>query len=247
MDVMFPHLARVRSMRPRFIGAALEPQQSITGATSVIPSMAGRWQVEATFLLWSEAAMLQWDAFVACMEGGLGVTRVPVQRKFMPLTRDGRPASWDTVAGLSGAQTHEHFGLAAAPLHAFTVAAASLRATDLRITPTVEFLPIRPGQFFSLGDRLYRVQLHWQDGGGHVIRVQPPLREAVAAGSGAIVNRPVCRMHLTNAEEAEVEHNGSEVVYSVAAVFEETVTEYSTTSSPPPGPAGVWDDNAVWS
>lgn len=206
MRAAFPYQLLSQDVVPRFLGASLEAQQSISGAETVVPTLGGRWEVTCSFVIRGEGAQLAWQAFLAQMEGRFGTTLVPVITRFRPRTRDGRMATCATVAGLADAQTHEHFGIASAPLYAFTVDAAPLRATDLRITPTVHFLPIRPGQFFSIGERLYRVQLHWEDAAGHMIRVQPPLREAVSAGAGAVVNRPVCLMRMVSEMEGELDH-----------------------------------------
>lgn len=246
MRATFPHTILHRTSEPRFIGASLDPQQSISGAETVIPVPTGRWSVTCSFVIAGEAGHLAWRTFLAQMEGTVGTTLVPIRSRFQTRTRDGRAASSCTVATLAGAQTHEHFGFATAPLYAFHVASAPLRAVDLSIAPAATFLPPRPGQFFTIGERLYRVQHHWETDAGHFIRVQPPLREAVPSGTGAVTNAPVCLMRLASVDDGSFEHLLDRLPV-VTATFVEAAGDTSGAGSlPPPVTPSVWDDNGVW-
>lgn len=201
MQATFPHLALWQEVQIHLAGQSLETSESISGVETVVPTMRARWVAQANFALHREAAVLQWQAFLAQMQGRLGTTLVPVHSRFRPMDRDGLPLPFCDTARLADAQTWEHFGFENEDVPHITLAAAApLRATEIGLT-----LPnstgLRPGQFFSLGDRLHRVQHHWQDGTSHRVMIEPPLRAAVAAGARLEIERPVCRMRMTTETE----------------------------------------------
>ena len=131
MRVTFPFHLMNQAFTPRFVGASLEPQRSINGAETVVPTMGGRWEVDCNFVIKGEAAQLEWQAFLAQMEGRVGTTLVPIHTRFRPNDRDGHGVPFCKIAGLAGAQTWEHFGFANAPVATMTlVDPAPLRATE---------------------------------------------------------------------------------------------------------------------
>lgn len=196
MHATWPYTARWTAALPRVIGEARPPQQSISGAETVIPAMGARWEVTGSFVIHGEQQELAWQAFIAQMEGGIGTTLVPIWSRFRPRTAAGLRVDWDNTAGLYGAQTFEHFGFEASPIIGARLAApAALRATQI----TIELLDstgIRPGQYFSIGERLHQVQHHWQVGGVRQVMIRPPLRVDAPAGTALELFRPVCLMRL---------------------------------------------------
>lgn len=203
MRATFPFHLLSQTFTPRFVGASLEPQRSISGAETVVPSMGGRWEVDCSFVIRGEAAQLEWQAFLAQMEGRIGTTLVPIRTRFRPKDRDGHAAPSCRTAGLADAQTWEHFGFENAPVATMSLAEpAPLRATTIRVTGG-NTTGIRPGQYFSLGERLYRVQHHWQtqDGVSNLM-IQPPLRQAFSTGA-LILDRPVCLMRFASEDEGQ--------------------------------------------
>ena len=207
MRATFPFRLLNQDLTPRFVGASLEPQRSISGAETVIPSLGGRWEVTASFVVRGEAAQLQWQAFLAQMEGRIGTTLVPIRTRFRPKDRNGKPAPACQTAGLGDAQTWEHFGFTNEPVATTKLAtAAPLRATTLKVAGG-NTTGLRPGQFFSIGERLYRVQHHWQDEGGTSnLMIQPPLRAAAASGAALILDAPVCLMRMVSEDEGQFDH-----------------------------------------
>lgn len=179
-------------------GQSLEAQQSISGAETVTPTMRGRWMASCNFVLHGEAATLEWQAFLAQMEGRVGTALVPAISRWRPRDRAGHPVASCETGELAGAQTWEHFGFANSdPARVTVAAAAPLRATQIDVT-LQDSTGLRPGQYFSIGERLHRVQSHWQTSGAtYRLMIQPPLRAAVAAGTRIEVDRPVCRMRMT--------------------------------------------------
>lgn len=202
MQATFPHLALIRDVRFHIEGQSLQIAESITGAETVPATMRGRWRATANFAMEGEAATLQWQAFLAQMQGRLGTTLVPVFSKFRPKDRNGRELSFCDVADLSGSQTWEHFGFENTQLNRITLAAAApLRATQLSLN-LFDTTGLRPGQFFSIGPSLHRVQAHWEPtSGAHRVLIEPPLRAAAGAGVRLEVEKPVCRMRMVSETE----------------------------------------------
>lgn len=201
MQATFPHLALWQDVTFHLSGQSLDPQESISGADTVVPTLRGKWRATASFVLRGEAATLQWQAFLAQMQGRIGTTLVPARSRYRPKDRDGLPLPFCDTADIKDAQTFEHFGFKTTPVTRITLASAAvLRATELSLT-LVNSTGLRPGQFFSIGDRLHRVQHHWQTGNGHRVMIEPPLRAAAPAGTALEITRPVCRMRMTTETE----------------------------------------------
>lgn len=202
MEVTFPGALIWETFAPEFVGQARSVQQSISGASTVVPTFAGHWEAEIGFAVFGERNELAYQAFLAQMEGQIGTTLVPFWTRHRPYDRNGHEVknlNDGTVGGSlyngDSGQAFEHFGFASNPVVTMSVGAAAARATDLRVSWN-NTTGIRPGQFFSIGAHLYQVQLHWEDDQGHVIRIRPGLRVAVADGATAVLDKPVCRMRL---------------------------------------------------
>lgn len=202
MQASFPHLALWQDVRFRITGQSLEPAESISGVETIVPTMRGRWVGSASMVLHGEAATLQWQAFLAQMQGRIGTTLVPARSRYRPKDRNGRDLPFNDIGGIAGAQTFEHFGFRNAPVTRVALAAAAaLRATELDLT-LIDSTGLRPGQYFSIGERLHRVQHYWQPAAAsHRIMIEPPLRAAAPAGKRLEIERPVCRMRMMTEDE----------------------------------------------
>lgn len=224
MQATFPYLAGWRSVRFWPEGMSLEPQQSITGVDTMVPTMRGRWMAQGTVVIHGEAAVLQWQAFLAEMEGRVGTTLVPCFSWFRPKDRNGRMLPFNDTAGFHRTQTFSHFGLTSVAAPRVTVAAAApLRATELRIA-LADTTGLRPGQYFSIGERLHQVRSHWEpEVGQHHIRFRPPLREAVAAGTAVEIARPVCKMRFTSEEEGGFAQDYADIAPKITVNFTEAL------------------------
>ena len=185
--------------------------------------MRGRWLASCQFVLHGEAATLEWQAFLAQMEGRVGTTLVPAHYRFRPRDRDGHPLAFCDVADIADAQTWEHFGFSNTDIDRVTVAAgAPLRATQIDVT-LGDTTGLRPGQKLSIGERLYRVQAHWQPNDTvHRLMIQPPLRQAVAAGARVEIEKPICRMRMTTETEGLFDQSLA-VLPSVTVNFQEAI------------------------
>lgn len=206
MRATFPHQLLWQDVTPRFVGASLESQRSISGVETIVPTMSGHWEVDCALAIHDEAGQLAWQAFLAQMEGRIGTTLVPLRTRARPKDRNGRGTPVHGIADLAGAQTWEHFAFESAPVATMALAAAApLRATTIKVAGG-NTTGLRPGQFFSLGERLYRVQHHWQDADGTSnLMIQPPLRQALATAA-LVLDRPVCLMRFATEEDGKFDH-----------------------------------------
>ena len=233
MQATFPYLALHQTAQFYLTGQSLEPQESISGVETIVPTMRARWNASVTFALKDEAATLQWQAFLAQMQGRIGTTLVPCRSRWRPRDRDGHGMTFCDTATLADAQTWEHFGFANTDVTRIAVAAAApLRATQMDLT-LYDTTGLRPGQYFSVGERLHRVQQHWQVGGVHRIMFQPPLRAAVGAGARIEIERPVCKMRMVSETEGLFDQS-LDVFPTVTLNFVEAdSTPYVAYESPP--------------
>jgi hypothetical protein len=210
MHVMFPHNVRHNAHSLRQVGQSSDGVQGIDGVFTAQPRLGGHWRATASFWATNEATSLALQAFVAGMEGMLGTTDFPVFQRYAARDVQGHVVGAFPVGSIGnghiwegrGSEAAQHFGLANAPVVFATVAdAAASRATRLRVLRSAT-AGVRPGQFFSIGARLYQVQLLWQDAAGvDVVQITPPLREAVPAGAMMVLDAPVCRMRFATADE----------------------------------------------
>tara|TARA_R110002049_G_scaffold304618_3_gene500045 strand:- start:3068 stop:3724 length:657 start_codon:yes stop_codon:yes gene_type:complete len=199
-DIPFPRLAKMTTVDFRMVGQMRGRETSISGAESIIPSFSGHWTVSISFFIWTEAARLEWQSFLAQMEGGIGTTLVPVFLPYRPFDQRGGPAPVTEPPKFS---TFEHWSFVNDTVPAITVrTGAALRSTDLDLTLTDSF-GMRPGHGLSIGDRFYRVQRSWDDGAK--IRIQPPLRAAAVTGDIVETDNPVCKMRFASEGEGEVD------------------------------------------
>lgn len=210
MQAAFPHLVRWQSVSFRMVGQSLDPQQGISGAETIVPTLRGRWTASATMWAHGEAAVLQWQAFLAQMQGRIGATVVPAFSHHRPKDRDGHEVGFAGVANIAHVQTMDHFGFANPPLDMIRVNQnAAPRATEIELRyPNSSGL--RPGHFFSIGERLYQVQAVYKSrdtefGPRYAVHFQPPLRAPVLAGDLVEVARPVCRMRFASEDEGQFE------------------------------------------
>ena len=155
-----------------------------------------------------EGAVLQWQAFLAQMQGRIGTTLVPSFTHYRPKDRDGHAVSFANVADIAGAQTMDHFGFANSPLEMIRVNLnAPLRATQLEAR-FPNSTGLRPGHFFSIGERLYQAQAVYKsrdtvNGPRYAVHFQPPLRAPALAGDLMEVARPVCRMRFASEDDGQ--------------------------------------------
>ena len=198
MHVLFPHQLLRQAAQFGISGQSMPSTSSISGATTVRPSLGAKWEAIAAFVMRTEEQHLAFRAFLAGMEGALGTTDVPAFSRFRPHDRDGHGVVACDIAKLSDAQTFEHFGFQNAPLEsAILTESASLRATRIKVTYP-NSTGLRPGHRFSINGRLHEVQLSWTEGGSNILQIQPPLRNAAGAGAVIEMHAPRCLMRFSS-------------------------------------------------
>lgn len=234
MQAAFPFLALHQTAQFYLTGQSLEPQESISGVETIVPTMRARWTATAAFALKDEAATLQWQAFLAQMQGRIGTTLVPCRSRWRPRDRDGHGMTFCDTARLADAQTWEHFGFAnASILRATVLSGMPLRSSEMDVVFS-DSTGIRPGQFFSINERLHRVQHHWQSAEGvSRIRFEPPLRKAVEAGQSLELARPVCLMRCVSETEGLFDQSLDVLPVVTLNFVEADSTPYVAYESPP--------------
>jgi len=200
MNVPFPRLAKKTTSGFRMVSQMRGRQTAISGAESIIPSFAGHWVVAVSFFIYGEDARLEWQAFLAQMEGGIGTTDVPVYLPHRP--KDARGGS-APVTEPPAFDTFEYWSFVNTARGAIELASnAAMRSTDLSLTLN-DSLGLRPGHGLTVGDRFHRVQKSWDN--GTKVRIQPPLRAAALAGDLVETDNPVCKMRFASEDDGEVE------------------------------------------
>ena len=194
MRTNFPSLASVLDAKVYMIGQTLETQESITGVDTITPTMRGRWKADFVFSFRGDDADVEWQGFLAQMDGRTGTVRVPVSGYRRPRDRLGRPLPFcPDVAAPSP------------PSRVVVAATAPLRSTSLQLD-VLDTTGLRPGHFFSIGDRLYRVRTSIESSSRAEVTFTPPLRAAALAGTHVEIDRPTCLMRFATDEEGS---NGS--------------------------------------
>ena len=222
MQVNWPF--RLQQNLPSFklVGQSLTPMRGLSGVSTIVPSMNAHWEAKMDVQVRGKEAQLQFEAFIACMEGYIGTTLVPVKHFHGPLDSDGLPLSQPRVGRISDSGTMEHWGLEAgsvnmAQLRSSVVARATIVEVDY-----INTAGIRPGHFFQIGKSLCKAQNVWEEADGVRVQFQPPLREAAAAGAKLTLDSPVLNMRLSNPDSIDI--NGmSRTTQYYSLAFEEAV------------------------
>lgn len=181
---------------------------SLTGSEQVTVSNSGRWRARATSPILTEQSVLAWRSFVSLMEGRAGTVLVPKWDNYGVRDMNGR--EFNEAAGAIYEDGTLNFDLSAFGqsdfTHATLAANAALNATRLSVTITDGAGP-RPGQYISIGQRLYMVQLAWEEEEGDPLQLQiwPRLRAAATAGARVVLDRPQCLMRFTSDQTGELE------------------------------------------
>lgn len=181
---------------------------SMTGSEQLTISNSGRWRASATAPVLTEESVLAWRAFVSMMEGRAGTVLVPKWERYGIRDMNGKEFDQVGVAEYDGDILNfdlSGFGQSEF-VHATLAASAAVNATRLMLTILDGDGP-RPGQYIGIADRLYLVQGAWQADEDASLQVQvwPRLRAAAAAGTRAILDRPVCLMRFAQDQTGELE------------------------------------------
>lgn len=147
------------------------------GESQIVASDAGLWKATlGSVIVRGATARKKWREVQVLLEGGL----VPV---LIPLCNADQPTTGTAVA----------------------TAGAAVRAVSIALTKTGTYT-LEVGQYFSIGERLYRIkEITSQSAGAATVRFWPPLRELVAISTAVEVQDPVCRMRLASDQEMDLD------------------------------------------
>jgi len=217
VDIPFPRRVRWTSIGPPVLeGQSLQIERSINGTETIIPTLTGHWRIDVSCVMVGEDAELEWEGFLAQMQGRIGTTLVPILARYRVPLASGVPMPLPEVEYFESA---EHWVFASEERAGASLAAdAAVRATDLSLTLTDSERP-RPGHRISIAGNLHRVALAWDDSGPK-IRVQPPVRQAFSTGQRIETDRPVCRMRMASETSGETVYDLMPVRFAQASFVE---------------------------
>lgn len=189
---IFPaHLFRPKTVSARVVQRVISGGQALNGEEDVIATDGGgRWRIEFSEIeLHTPAQHRAWDAWQSYLQQGAVQCLVPL----LTISTAPRPQQWDRPMPVSRLIANDPVfpttvGYAKPQIEAAVLAAAPLRATTLLIGIAMGS-SIAGGEAFSIGERAYRIIM--PVAGGH--RIEPPLRDAVTAGSAVEFDWPVVR------------------------------------------------------
>jgi hypothetical protein len=194
---------------PRLVGTVKQPGRTASGLVPTTTlSGGGLWAVNfAGIFLRTRDDLNLWESLTAYLAEGARPIIVPFcVRKLAPVPiEDGVPVyARPGVPHSDGTFFSDRSGYVTPAIIAAATADAALRATTIRLTMTTGGPPA--GLFsihHDIGPRPYRIlEALAVDGvpGDYDVRIEPPLREDVTAGSPAEFDWPACVMQLAGGE-----------------------------------------------
>lgn len=185
---------------------------SLSGQERFIASDAGRWRYGFTVPLRKRDDVLAWRAITGLVEGRAYLIRVPIcDGLFDPAAVAGIRSSLlasigsNGVPHSNGAYFSNGAGYAVSLSTATVAAFAGQGATSIRITMPTGLRP-DPGQFFSDGDRIYKVKTATLvSGTTYTVTFTPRLRQAIQGGADISFDRLRCLMRIADDEAIRTE------------------------------------------
>lgn len=189
---------------------SLAAPASVSGVTQVVSTDAGIWK--ATYgglVVKSRNAVIAHRAISALMEGRLGTILVPTCRAYQPIpdgfTATTAAALLDEVPHDDEADFDDDTGYSGSTASIQLAGDIEARAVSANVVVNYGG-DLEPGQFFSLGERLYRLRtVVYSTPTTAAITFRPTLREAASAGDYLEIDDPVCRMRLASDDAMDLE------------------------------------------
>lgn len=192
-------------------GVSIGGQRTITGRQQIVAVDAGYWIASLTdFQLINKTHILAYRALYSLLEG-------PVHRALVPVY-DTWQSPWPVINGQDlidytvpfddDATFDDGSTFDQSVIDAVLESSAALRATQVTITFTdYDFVSaLQGGEYFSIGERLYRVKSLADTSTDSVtVNIWPPLRAAVVAGDTVNFDNPVCKMKLVTEQEGDLD------------------------------------------
>lgn len=198
---IFPaHVFNPNSVRSYIERKTLSGGTSLSGVEdTVLTDGGGRWVIELSDIALDTPRQIRsWDSWNGYLNAGTADVLVP----FVSIETAPRPALGRGYMPPSDIYANDPLyptivRFQAPYIIAKLAESAPLRATTLRITMQ-HGAPIEGGERFSLGERGYRIRRKLSDG---LFQIEPPLREAVTAGTEVNFDWPVVRCRAVPAED----------------------------------------------
>ncbi|GGD30699.1 hypothetical protein [Aureimonas glaciei] len=170
---------------------------SLSGASQTIASSAGIWQAKLIEVSLRNAAhVILWETIEIRLQGRLNPILIPLMegsRQPFPLAQSGSSGS---IPFSDGAYFSDGSGFYGSVIIASLASAISRGATTGAITVSYG-RQLRPRDYFSIGDRLYRIDDVTEIAGStYTVKFWPPAREAAASGAYVEFDQPRCKMRL---------------------------------------------------
>ncbi|WP_085044334.1 hypothetical protein [Ensifer aridi] len=182
---------------------------SASGAADVISGDAGFWRASyGSVVVTTRERVLTWRAISAKLRGRLYPILVPYCGMYQPYPLDANGKRIFTKPGIphsDGALFSDESGYLSGVISAILVGSLPVRAVNGNITVNAADA-IQPGHVFSFGERMYEIlDVTYTSETTATLTWQPPLREAVTAGTELNFDRPVCRMRLASDSEMQLQ------------------------------------------
>lgn len=208
MAETFPPLLRPVGGPPRFmvVNNSRSGGVALNGMEQTVSSDSGRWNCRGTWRAFGKSAILQFETFLANMNGRAGEALVP--------TFSGRTTNWPVdVYGrvldpgftrnklLDGTAYADPAVPPISEVVATLNASVAVHVTQLAINMT-QGSAIRPGQLFGLANRLYQVRtIVSVVGVVTTLTFRPSLRAAATLGAAITFTRPICTMKFASDDQ----------------------------------------------
>lgn len=191
LTVTFPTRFRQSRFRVYQDNQVRNVRNSISGAESVVPTFAAKWRMSGRIMVRDEDERLEWAAFVADMQGGLGVCDVPIYAEYRPKDARGRELPCYNTDDFDAFEHWTFYTDTSEFVELDSDVTAGQSDISLNL---IDCQGLRAGHYFSIGSRLHIVTKSWAE--GSEVRCSPPLREAHVAGTAVEVANPLCRSRM---------------------------------------------------
>lgn len=199
LNVLTPNAV---SFIPNFRNTGGSP--SLSGASQIIGSAAGLWEANLVSVSLRNAAhVVLWESIEIQLEGRLNSILVPIMEgKRQPF---GAAGPYGAIPHSDGAFFSDGTGYYQSAIIALLGAPLARGATTAVIN-VLYGRELQPRDYFSIGDRLYRVKtVEDVNGQFNTVKFWPRAREAAAAGDIIEFDRPHCKMRLKTDTEMAVD------------------------------------------
>lgn len=179
---------------------------SLSGSSQVIGSAAGLWEARLVDVALRNADhVVLWETIEILLEGRLSPIMVPLMEGGRQPFPSPQAGPYGGIPFSDGAFFNDGAGFYEAVIVA-TLGGGLARGATTAVINVAFGRELRPRDYFSIGDRLYRIKsVESISGGIHTVKFWPRAREAAAAGVDVEFDKPACKMRLKTDTEMAVD------------------------------------------